>query len=116
MFVKSHCEKCGGHIEFEYEHKGETIDCPHCRQTTALIVPEYRPELKPKREQEAALPKDLTKATPKQVAFLTFLGFQEAEGLSKLQASELIENLDSVENPELSDRRSEWHTERLRLY
>lgn len=33
---KGHCQNCGGHIEFPSNMTGDTIECPHCYQQTAL--------------------------------------------------------------------------------
>ena len=39
LLVKCRCRHCNGHLEFEIEHKGETISCPHCGLETVLFVP-----------------------------------------------------------------------------
>jgi hypothetical protein len=36
MLIKNTCENCGGRLEFDVEHIGTTIDCPHCQQPTLL--------------------------------------------------------------------------------
>lgn len=38
-FVKCGCQFCSGSIEFESEHAGETINCPHCGMETMLFIP-----------------------------------------------------------------------------
>jgi hypothetical protein len=30
------CNNCSGNLEFEVEHDGETIQCPHCKMDTVL--------------------------------------------------------------------------------
>ena len=47
MIAKCSCEHCGGHIEFEAEHSGAVVACPHCRKETTLEFPKLPP--KPKR-------------------------------------------------------------------
>lgn len=37
-FVKGECRQCGGHLEFPANAAGETIECPHCGQPTALVA------------------------------------------------------------------------------
>lgn len=39
MIVKCSCKHCGGHIEFESEHAGTWVDCPHCQVQTPLKLP-----------------------------------------------------------------------------
>lgn len=36
--LKGNCEHCGGAMEFPAEHAGETAPCPHCQQTTTLLL------------------------------------------------------------------------------
>jgi predicted RNA-binding Zn-ribbon protein involved in translation (DUF1610 family) len=43
MLVKSTCQSCGGHLEFEAEHVGTQIECPHCQQPTLLRSAGLRP-------------------------------------------------------------------------
>jgi hypothetical protein len=33
------CSICFGHLEFDSEHVGETIQCPHCGMPTILFIP-----------------------------------------------------------------------------
>lgn len=37
-FVKGECRHCAGHLEFPAEATGATITCPHCGQSTELVV------------------------------------------------------------------------------
>jgi hypothetical protein len=39
MLVKCICTNCAGHLEFEEENAGESIDCPHCGFKTTLFLP-----------------------------------------------------------------------------
>src|SRR4051794_14855039 len=39
MLVKCICKNCAGHLEFEEENAGETIECPHCGFDTKLFMP-----------------------------------------------------------------------------
>jgi hypothetical protein len=38
-FVKGECARCAGHLEFPAAAAGETIVCPHCGQSTVLVLP-----------------------------------------------------------------------------
>ena len=38
-FVTCHCEHCGGGVEFDDNHAGESVACPHCGAETTLNVP-----------------------------------------------------------------------------
>lgn len=42
MIAKCDCIHCQNPIEFESEHSGETIDCPHCAKRTRLAIPVQR--------------------------------------------------------------------------
>ncbi len=59
-------------------------------------------------------------ATPKQIAYLTYMGIQEAHNLSSVEASDAIDNLFENEDMNLNDRlrqkQSEWTTDRFVLY
>jgi predicted RNA-binding Zn-ribbon protein involved in translation (DUF1610 family) len=39
MIAKCHCEHCQNPIEFEAEHTGQTVECPHCAKMTYLRLP-----------------------------------------------------------------------------
>jgi len=39
MFEKCSCGHCSGHIEFDSEHAGQMVACPHCGLETKLYVP-----------------------------------------------------------------------------
>ena len=38
-FTICECDKCGGRLEFDSEHAGTEIDCPHCQSKTILQIP-----------------------------------------------------------------------------
>ncbi len=40
MLIKCICTNCAGHLEFEEDSAGETIQCPHCHFDTVLYLPE----------------------------------------------------------------------------
>ena len=37
-YLKGECQQCRGHIEFAPEAVGTTTECPHCGQTTELLL------------------------------------------------------------------------------
>lgn len=39
MLEKCSCNHCSGHIEFDSEHAGQMVVCPHCGLETQLFVP-----------------------------------------------------------------------------
>jgi len=41
--AKCPCNQCSQKIEFEAEHAGETIQCPHCGMDTVLFIPHDKP-------------------------------------------------------------------------
>lgn len=38
-FVTCHCGHCGGGVEFDDSHAGESVACPHCGLETKLVIP-----------------------------------------------------------------------------
>ena len=58
-FVTCPCSNCSGRIEFEFEHAGETVQCPHCSKPTVLSAPPKKANLiasyRSKSEIEAQL-------------------------------------------------------------
>jgi hypothetical protein len=36
---KCDCQHCGGHIAFPSEAAGQTVECPHCKNETLLLLP-----------------------------------------------------------------------------
>src|SRR5665213_518425 len=104
MFVKCPCEKCGGHLEFDQTNNGRLIQCPHCGQSTTLVVLTFYSRT----------------ASPKQVACLKFHGFTNVGNLSVSEAGALIDNLsnaDSLEDYEkMCLRHKQWLKQRFILY
>jgi predicted RNA-binding Zn-ribbon protein involved in translation (DUF1610 family) len=39
VWTRCTCSICFGHLEFDSEHVGETIQCPHCGMPTILFIP-----------------------------------------------------------------------------
>ena len=35
-YLKVECQHCKGHIEYPSELAGQSVECPHCKQTTTL--------------------------------------------------------------------------------
>ncbi len=129
-FVSCPCNHCGGHIEFsarDLTMENRNVTCPHCAATTTLSVPGAasrpgvpRPEVTPSSQAQdwGSGP-----ATPKQVAFLTYMGMARAGQLTKKEASDLIDSggfLPEVSNMAAWERqqalKNSWQTERLFLY
>lgn len=50
------CSICFGHLEFDSEHVGETIQCPHCGMPTILFIPRVIGRASPR----TSLPSPLT--------------------------------------------------------
>jgi hypothetical protein len=42
MIIKCSCQNCGGHLEFDSEGVGLTVDCPHCGMKTQLFIPQTK--------------------------------------------------------------------------
>jgi hypothetical protein len=53
MFGKCLCNHCSGHIEFDSEHAGQLVTCPHCGLETKLFIPS--PVSEPKQQQPPPL-------------------------------------------------------------
>ena len=41
--VTCSCNNCDGHLQFERQHAGQRINCPHCGMETLLYVPQSKP-------------------------------------------------------------------------
>ena len=48
MITKCFCQHCRGHIEFEAEHTGTVVACPHCGKETTLDF-KLQPQATPKQ-------------------------------------------------------------------
>ena len=107
QFDRAECGLCGGHIDFPIQLGATEIDCPHCQQR--ITLPEASKKKAPSPKAFVSLHGS---ATPKQIAFLSYLGVSNAECLTKQQATEEIERLLEVSN----GRQNDWLTDRLRLY
>ncbi|MEI8315568.1 MAG: hypothetical protein WCG79_08980 [Verrucomicrobiota bacterium] len=59
-------------------------------------------------------------ATPKQIAFLTYMGVRGADRMTKQQASDTIQNLDQTDDLDqwerIGERRADWITDRFILH
>jgi len=38
MDVKGKCQSCAGPLEFDSEHNGAQVPCPHCGRATQLVI------------------------------------------------------------------------------
>jgi hypothetical protein len=45
--IKCSCNNCSGHLQFERQHAGQRVDCPHCGMETLLYVPQGVPPVTP---------------------------------------------------------------------
>jgi hypothetical protein len=46
-YLKAACQHCKGHIEYPSELAGQSIECPHCKQTTTLPLSTPPPPIPP---------------------------------------------------------------------
>jgi len=37
-YLKGACQHCGGHLEYQADHIGMVVPCPHCQQETELLL------------------------------------------------------------------------------
>jgi hypothetical protein len=49
--LRGECQNCGGPIEFHAEHAGTTASCPHCSETTELLLATPPEETSPVRRK-----------------------------------------------------------------
>jgi len=49
--LRGECQHCGKPIEFHAEHVGTTAECPHCSQSTELLLPVPAEESSPVRRK-----------------------------------------------------------------
>lgn len=47
--AKCPCNHCNGKIEFDIEHAGKAISCPHCGMETLLFIPQLEEPPKPNK-------------------------------------------------------------------
>ena len=130
-FEKCSCPHCGQHIEYPSEGRGQTISCPNCEQPVALPIT-YRAgacEISIRSSGRDGIDAErppgwgTSSATPKQVAFLTYMGFPKPERLTKKEASDLIDSggyspeaRSMAEMERQQARKSKWHIDRLVLH
>ena len=101
MLTKCSCQHCNGHIEFDNSHDGLSVKCPHCFEITKLVAPPAEPIAEPAAQPRAgnnfrnSFMGDEWKSEPmseKQKAMLILYGVIFKEGLTKGEASQLIDN------------------------
>jgi hypothetical protein len=152
-FVVCRCQYCDGNIEFDAEllvEENSIVPCPHCGLETKIFVPYPQttrppqmpasPPLEPVSAfvtisvSSSGVPNDSKfdapnhpwkseKATPKQVAYLNYMGVSDADQLSKLDAAKLIEANSFIvearstsEFNRLRSHQERWNRERLIIY
>jgi hypothetical protein len=144
-YIICHCQHCDGHIEFdanELTPENNIVACPHCECETVLSVPKDElPRQTQPQPQNTGLNPDLWRnlprsdddeftlhnphgaATPKQIAYLSYMGVKNAQGLTKQEAHDLIESNSFFGEPnslaEFERQRAyqaNWQTKRLILY
>ena len=37
-YLKGACQHCGGHLEYQADHIGMVVPCPHCQEATELLL------------------------------------------------------------------------------
>jgi hypothetical protein len=144
-YVTCHCRHCDGHIEFdanELAEENSIVPCPHCGRETVLSSPkdDLHRQTTP-QPQNTGLNPDLWHdlpgsdddkfilhnphgpATPKQVAYLKYMGVSNTDQLSKKEAADLIdanpflhEVKSMAEFDRLRSHQDNWHEQRLILY
>lgn len=114
VIVRYTCKACRNNIEFDDQHCGEEIACPHCQAdivlpSAAIQPPQY---LEPES--------DTRQASPKQIAYLSFMGVRGAERLTRDQASERIQTIfdapDHDDWKRLNELQETWKTQRFILH
>jgi hypothetical protein len=152
-FVVCRCQYCDGNIEFDANllvEENSIVPCPHCGLETKIFVPYPQPVTPPEPRPSPApspVPTFVTisvsstgvsndskfndpnhpwkneRATPKQVAYLNYMGVSNADQLSKLAAAKLIEANSFIgeakctaEFNRLRSHQERWNRERLILH
>ena len=135
---KFHCPHCNQRIEADDSDAGQKVDCPACSEAftvpfpdkapptpppTEILLPkkEPSPPPRPKKDTNRSVSKNAERpATPKQIAYLSYMGVEGAAGLAFKEASAAIEDLYETDIDELyyqrRERQSNWITERFTLY
>ncbi len=135
FYVTCPCQYCNIGLEFDASgfENGETrlVECPKCHLETVIFVPSSLASKPPRLPDWTELPTTVTSlksltlneanvqpATPKQVAFLKYMGVSNANKLSKQEASTIIEKNSFLngDRDEISLRMRNWLNDRLELY
>jgi DNA-directed RNA polymerase subunit RPC12/RpoP len=104
VYLKTACERCGGHIEYPSELGGQSIQCPHCKHEITLPASPIPPP--PVQQPAGSSIKKASSASQKkprhnfrndpateaQKNVLKRIGIAIKEGLTKGEASELIDH------------------------
>jgi hypothetical protein len=128
-FVTCRCRNCDNGIEFDaaaLTAENNVVACPHCGVETLLSLPTCDCQIVHhyddddddyKRRNLSGM------ATPKQVAFLLYMGVNDAASLTKQAAADMIASdsyfgeIGSISAYERKRARAvKWNTERLILY
>ena len=104
MYIKSACQHCGQHIEFDDAHVGVSIKCPSCFENTILTAPEAS-------QQGACISTEIScqienpskKATRSQLDYIRGLGGNPPHNLSVSEASNIIDQL--LKSPDVAERK-----------
>lgn len=121
-YVTCRCRNCDKGIEFDANQstaENNLVSCPHCGLETMLFVPQSANESKPPiLNPPVNLPQE--PATPRQVAYLNYMGVQNADHLTKQQTYDLIqsgsvlgESKNVTDSEKLQARQDYWHKQRL---
>src|ERR1039458_2881126 len=54
--VTCSCNNCDGHLQFERQHAGARISCPHCGMETQLYIPQPSKGARPKKPTQPEPP------------------------------------------------------------
>jgi hypothetical protein len=104
MYIKSACQQCGQHIEFDDDHVGVSIKCPSCFENTILTAPE-RPQPGACVSKEISYQSEIPskKATRSQLDYIRGLGGNPPPDLSVSEASNIIDQL--LKSPDVAERK-----------
>ena len=128
-YAKCNCQYCDNGIEFDANlltTENNIVPCPHCGRETLLSIPKksFSENVKEKSGLNMDFLRNLPRsdddefahelhgnATPKQIAYLTYMGIKNAQNLTKQEASDMI-----ASNSFLGEIKSMAQWDRLTTY
>ena len=107
------CNNCSGNLEFDSEHAGETVACPHCGMDTVLLVPRTTP-VSASRTARWSLPEILAPVSAVVVVLLLVLYSVHHRREQQREIEEIEARLNKIPKEDLIARTERFEVEARR--